>query len=274
MRGTGRFGWLALAAGLLTALLLASVFAPEQLDLPRPEFKHLGPWEAPPFGTDERGIPLHQYAMQGAAVVTLPALGAGLLVAFLAAGAGLVRAAGFGLLDGMLQALTEIVGSLPRMVVILVVALLVPPAYKALGPIALAWALLAAPGAMDEAASTAGRLGGARFVEALRAHGFSAARIYLYHVTWLNLRPVVLRQAAEVAMQVVFLEIALSYLAVSRNEPALTHSDAVHSWATLLYLGYTALIGEPLKHALVLGFVLLGAVALAAQSVRLAARAR
>src|SRR5690606_2562626 len=32
MRGTGRFGWLALAAGLLTALLLASVFAPEQLD--------------------------------------------------------------------------------------------------------------------------------------------------------------------------------------------------------------------------------------------------
>lgn len=271
-RGAG--GWLLLAVALLGALLAAAALAPEHLGAPRPELAALGPWQAPPFGTDERGIPLHQIAMQGARVVTLPALGAGVLVALLAAAAGLVRAAGLGVVDGALQALTEIVGSLPRMVVLLVVALMLPPAWKTLGPIALAWALLAAPGAMDEAASTAGRLGGARFVEALRAHGFSAPRVYLYHVTWLNLRPVVLRQAAEVAMQVVFLEIALSYLAVSRNEPALTHSDAVHSWATLLYLGYTALVGEPLGHALVLGLLLVGAVALAAQAARLAARAR
>lgn len=270
----GSRGWLVVAASLLALLLAASWAAPEHMGAPRPDMASLGPLQAPPFGTDDRGHPLHPYAMQGAAVVTLPALGAGLLVALLSTAAGLVRAAGLGVVDGALQVLTEIVGSLPRMVVILVVALMMPRELKALAPIALAWALLAAPGAMDEAASTAGRLGGARFVEALRAHGFSGPRIYLYHVAWLNLRPVVLRQAAEVGMQVVFLEIALSYLAVSRNEPALTHADSVHSWATLLYLGYTALLGEPLLHALALGLLLVGAVALAAQAVRLAARAR
>ena len=67
---------------------------------------------------------------------------------------------------------------------------------------------MSAPGAMDEAASCAGRWG-ARFVEALKAHGFSAMRICGYHVTWLNLQAVLVRQGAEVAMQVVFLEIAL-----------------------------------------------------------------
>ena len=69
-----------------------------------------------------------------------------------------------------------------------------PPGWRTLFPIGLAWAILAAPGAMDEAAATAGRLGGARFVEALRAHGFSSARILLYHVIWLNLRAVLVRQ--------------------------------------------------------------------------------
>ena len=39
-------------------------------------------------------------------------------------------------------------------------------------------------------------------------------------------------------MQVVFLEIALSYLALRRNEPSFTHSAAEFSWATLpLYVG-------------------------------------
>jgi hypothetical protein len=85
---------------------------------------------------------------------------------------------------------------------------------------------------------------------------------------------VIVRQGAEVAMQVVFLEIALSYLALSQNEPSFTHSDGAYSWATLLYQGYTSLLGQDLMHAMVVGLLLVASVAIAAQSVRLAARAR
>lgn len=269
-----RVPWIALASVILVGLLIASVAAPDFVDTPRPDQAFLGPFEELPFGTDDRGIPLVQYAMQGARIVTVPALAGGLLVMVLATISGLIRCAGMTWIDTAIQAMAEILGSLPRMVVILVVALSLPPTWKILMPIALVWGILAAPGAMDEAAATAGRLGGARFVEALRAHGFSAFRIYMYHVVWLNLRPVIVRQGAEVTMQVVFLEIALSYLSVSRNEPSFTHSDATYSWATLLYQGYTSALGQPLYHSAVLGLLLVAAVAVLAQSLRYAARAR
>ncbi len=273
-RRESRLPWLILAGLLLGGLLLASWMAPDFVDPPQLDRRDLGPLEAPPFGTDDRGIPLVQYAMQGAAIVTVPSIVSGLLVMALATLAGLVRCGGMEWTDGAIQVFAELVGALPRMVVILVVALLLPPTWKVLMPIAIAWAVLAAPGAMDEAAATAGRLGGARFVEALRAHGFSAFRIYLYHVVWLNLRAVIVRQGAEVLMQVVFLEIALSYLAVSRNEPSFTHSEGTYSWATLLYQGYTALLGRDQFHALFLGLGLVASVAIMAQALRLAARAR
>jgi len=267
----------ALAFGLaaLAVLLLMSFFAPENLSTPTALIGgEKGPLEVPPFGTDERGIPLLEYAMQGASIVTLPSLVSGAVVMLLATVAGLVRCAGLTWVDSVIQFGSELVGSLPRLVVVLVVALVLPVDWKTLLPIGITWALLAAPGAMDEAAATAGRLGGERFVEALRAHGFSGVRIYLYHVVWMNLRPVIVRQGAEVTMQVVFLEIALSYLALRRNEPSFTHSAAEFSWATLLYQGYTALLGSPLLHSLFTGLGLVALTAGMAQALRVAARAR
>jgi len=267
----------ALVVGLITLgiLLAMSLLAPENLSTPTALIGgEKGPLEAPPFGTDERGIPLLEYAMQGASIVTVPSLASGVVVMALATAAGLVRCAGWSSIDSLIQFASELVGSLPRLVVVLVVALVLPVDWKTLFPIGITWALLAAPGAMDEAAATAGRLGGERFVEALRAHGFSGVRIYLYHVVWLNLRPVIVRQGAEVAMQVVFLEIALSYLALRRNEPSFTHSASEFSWATLLYQGYTALLGAPLLHSLATGLGLVALTAGMAQALHVAARAR
>jgi len=91
----------------------------------------------------------------------------------------------------------------------------------------------------------------------------------------LNLRPVVVRQGAEVMMQVVFLEVALSYLAVLEGLPSFTHLDNLHSWADLLQMGYIALtLDVPSMHALLLGLVLIALVALTATSLSKAAEAR
>jgi len=267
--------WLVIALVMLGGLIVASYLAPEFLTRPDLAHRNAGPLVVPPFGTDSMGIPLMEYALQGAKVVAIPSVLSGLLVSFLAILAGLARCMGFRWIDNALAMFQELVGALPRLVVILVVAVAMPRDYRSLLPIGLTWAFLAAPAAMDEAAATAGRLGGAAFVEALRAHGFNAFRIYLYHITWLNLRSVIVRQGAEVIMQVVFLEISLSYLALAQQLPALTHSDSVNSWASLLYDGYTWLVaGERMRHAMLLGILLVAMTALMAQAFRMAARER
>ena len=270
-----RWPSLLVSAACVSLLAAAAVSAPEFLGDINPEHSYAPPSLAFPLGTDENGRSLVEYATQGARVVALPAISAGLLVGVLAIIGGLLRSAELSGIDSAIRALGEVVGSLPRMVVILVVALVIPKESKGLMPLALTWALLAAPGAMDEAAAVAERLGGTRFVEALRAHGFSSSRIYLYHIVLLNLRPVVVRQGAETMMQVVFLEIALSYLALAQREPSFTHPDSMVSWADLLKMGYTSIgLGMPTAHALVLALLLIGLVAVLSLSLSSAARAR
>ncbi len=260
----------------LGVLLVLAFHSPEKWTVHSPTEAFASPFDYPPFGADGRGRPLSDYAMQGAHIVALPSVLAALLVTFLGTLGGLVRCIGSERVESVVSGFREIVGALPRMVVILVVAILMPLEWRSLMALALVWALLAAPGAMDEAASVAGRLGGARFVEALRAHGFSRLRIYLYHVVVLNLRPVVVRQGAETLMQVVFLEVALSFLALASGEPSFTHNEATtKSWADLLYQGYQSLaIDVPSGHALVLGLGLVAVTAVAAVSISSAARAR
>ncbi|TVQ91054.1 MAG: hypothetical protein EA397_11200 [Deltaproteobacteria bacterium] len=275
--------WVGLSVGLvlLLSLALMAYFAPDTLGQADITRRVASPFDLPPFGADRMGRPLLYYALQGAAIVLWPSLIAGAIVAAFAIIAGLARCAGLAWFDTLLQIFSELMGALPRMVVVLVVALAMPRDYTSLLPVAIAWAFLAAPGAMDEAATAAGRLGGSRFVEALRAHGFSAPRIYLYHIITLNLRSVVIRQAAEVVMQVIFLEIALSYLVqVPPVQPALTHSEEFKSWADILYLGFQTATGGnwfgagSLIHALVLGLVLVAMPAVMAHAFRLAARER
>jgi dipeptide transport system permease protein len=262
------------AASCLALLVVMGMFAPEHLAQPDLSQAYASPGELGPFGADNRGRPLLEYAQQGARVVALPAMLGGVVVLLFGTLGGLLACVGSGRAQAAVQGFGEVVGALPRLVVVLVVALLLPQDMRGLTPIALTWALLAAPGAMDEAASVAGRLGGARFVEALRAHGFSRARIYLYHIVLLNLRPVVVRQAIETVMQVVFLEIALSYLALSDSQPSFTHNDSVRSWADILYLGYQVILDVETGHALALGLGLVGVVALMSLSVTWAVRAR
>lgn len=266
---------LGVSLACLVALIVLGLGAPDHLSVPDMSRTYLGFGEAPPFGTDHRGRPLSEYAQQGASVILFPALLSGAFVGFMGVVGGLLRCVGNPRVDTAVQAFSEIVGSLPRMVVILVVALLLPAGSRGLLPLAMTWAVLASPGAMDEAAAVAERLGGARFVEALRAHGFSWARVFLYHIVTLNLRPVVVRQAGETIMQVTFLEIALSYLAAQENQSSFTHADDTKSWAALLEIGYRCLVSDlHTEHALVLGLGLVGLVTAMSLLASSAARAR
>ena len=286
----GNVGWrskipLTLSIVCLLMISIAAILAPETMSLGAvlSEQAYATPVDFPPLGADSRGRPLIEYAMQGSKIIFLPCLISGLLVITFGMIGGILHCLQMPKVLSAVQSVGEVFGALPRMVVLLVVALILPYQWRGLLPLAITWALLCAPNAIDEAGSVAERLGGSRFVEALRAHGFSAFRIYFYHMVWLNLRPVLVRQGSEVMMQVVFLEVSLSYLAMIQEQPSFTHSESTHSWAELLYQGYIGLIiqpiaphGEPVTtmHILALGLFLIGLVVVGSFSLSRAAEAR
>lgn len=267
--------YIVLAALCFLTLLVLAWNAPElpsTIDRSRSSLK---PWEYWPLGTDMNGRPLIEYATQGAKIIAWPSFLAGLLVAFFGMVGGLLRCVELPKLQTVVQFIGEIIGALPRMVVILVVALLLPMDWRSLTPLAVVWAILCAPGAIDEAGAVAARLGGTRFVEALKAHGFGAWRIYMHHIVLLNLRPVLVRQGAEAMMTVAFLEVALSYLAVVEDQSSFTHSDNLRSWADLLKEGYLWLaLGMDTGHVLFAGLGLLGLIVLTATALSKASEAR
>ena len=125
-RLSGRTKPIAVAALSFSALMVAAALAPEFLGDINPDQALKGPLDVFPFGTDTRGRALVDYATQGARVVALPALAAGVLVGLFGVIGGILRCVGSERVNALLQAFSEIVGALPRMVVILVVALLVP----------------------------------------------------------------------------------------------------------------------------------------------------
>lgn len=267
--------WGAIAVLCFASLAIAAYFAPSLPSSINLDTMMASPSQLPPFGADMQGRPLTEYVTQGARIVAIPSLVAGILVSIMATIGGLVRCMEWPIVNAGIQAASELVGALPRMVVILVAALVLPTDWRGLMPLAVVWAILAAPGAMDEAGSAAARLGGTRFVEALRAHGFSGFRIYAIHIIAYNLRPVVIRQGAEIMMQVVFLEVALSYLAVKSEYPSFTHADSLRSWADLLNMGYVGLVVDvPMLHALWLGVGLIALVVLTATAISKMVEAR
>lgn len=274
---TKRKTYIALAVVCFSLLMVMAWMAPDLPSTIDRTQRSLKPWEFPPLGTDMNGRPLIEYATQGARIIALPSLLAGLLVAVFGMMGGLLRCVEWPITQTIVQFFGEIVGALPRMVVILVIALLLPRDWRSLTPLAVVWAVLSAPGAIDEAGAVASRLGGTRFVEALKAHGFSAWRIYMHHIVTLNLRPVLVRQGAEAMMTVAFLEVALSYLAVVQDQSSFTHSDNLKSWADLLKEGYLwlAIPGmDGSAHVLFVGLAMLGLVVLTATALSKAAEAR
>jgi ABC-type dipeptide/oligopeptide/nickel transport system permease subunit len=263
------------AASCLALLVVMGMFAPEHLAQPDLSMAYASPGELPPFGADNRGRPLLEYAQQGAQVVALPAMLGGLVVLLFGTLGGLLACVGSGRVQAAVQGFGEVVGALPRLVVVLGRGLASAPRHARshadrahLGPARRARAPWTRPRLWPVGWAARG-LSRPCAPTASPALGFTSTTSSL-----LNLRPVVVRQAIETVMQVVFLEIALSYLALSDSQPSFTHNDSVRSWADILYLGYQVILDVETGHALALGLGLVGVVALMSLSVTWAVRAR
>ena len=82
------------AVAVFTALVVLGSMAPEHLAEPNLELGLKSWLQSPPLGTDTRGRPLLEYAMQGARVVVFPAFTAGIAVAIASVIGGLLRCVG------------------------------------------------------------------------------------------------------------------------------------------------------------------------------------
>ena len=281
-KDTRRWVWLGLGSGLLGILVVMSLLAPENLSMPVCSgFKRCieGPLQHPPFGTDTRGIPLLEYVMQGAKIVTLPAIISGLLVAFLSTIAGLARCASLTWVDTIIQAVSEIMGALPEIVVVLVIALAIPREWRGLLPIDIAWALMSTPGAMDEAASCAGRLEVRDLLRPSRRMAFRQCEFMgimshglIFEQFWYD-------KGQRLPCRLYFRNCPVLPSRTIQG-PAFTHSDSTYSWAELLYFGYQSIISgewygeDSLMHAMVVGLGFIVLTAFIAHCFRLGARER
>ena len=64
-----RVAWLVVAVACLLTLVLAALAAPDHLASFDMAAAYASPWVMPPFGADERGRPLVEYALDRKSVV-------------------------------------------------------------------------------------------------------------------------------------------------------------------------------------------------------------
>ena len=161
------------------------------------------------FGTDAQGRDVAIRVLEGTEAFFLP----GLLAAALAIVIGAIAGAASGYLEGAWRATVigglQLIDTLPRLVfLILVCTILNPSIYL----IAFVAGLLFVPSIATVIRRRVETLASEDYILAHISHGFSPYRILLYHILWLQCRPLLIRQGTFVFGYVLFVETALSYL--------------------------------------------------------------
>jgi len=163
-----------------------------------------------PLGVDGRGRDFAWVLVQGAEHFTLPAFAASLALI-----AALVLYASFTLtsrttIHGWTRALSRSVGTLPRLLVVLLVMMALPePSVWVMAAVLL---LLYLPVALDEVAVRLEVLDREDVLMGARAHGLPAWRIVSRHLALGHLRPALAAHATYLLAQVILTEIAVAYV--------------------------------------------------------------
>lgn len=173
-----------------------------KLQLQPPSLDHL-------FGTDGLGRDVAQRVLKGADAFFLPGLMAAAIAVLLGALAGAVAGYASGWLRSVVVGALNLIDTLPRLVFIILVVTIFPPSIPLIAAVA---AILFVPAIATVIRRKVETLGSEDYILAHIAHGFSPQRILLYHILWLQCRPILIRQATYVFAYVLFVETGLSYL--------------------------------------------------------------
>lgn len=201
------------SGAIVAAVLLVGVVAPfisydpaSAVDYGRqlvdPSWSH-------PFGTDGQGRDVMMRIVKGTEAFFLPGLMAAALATVLGSLAGAVVGYGSGPVQSALQGLLQLIDTLPRLVFIILVCTILNPSITLIAFVA---GVLFIPPIATVIRRKVEALGSEDYILAHVAHGFSPLRILLYHILWLQCRPLLIRQATFVFGYVLFVETALSYL--------------------------------------------------------------
>lgn len=213
MGGKGEVFALRFSGTVVAIVLLVGVIAPfigydpvSDVDY---EAQLLGPSWAHFFGTDAQGRDVAIRLLKGTEAFFLP----GLLAAAIALVGGALAGAVAGYLQGFGRSVVvaglQLIDTLPRLVFIILVCTISNPSITLISVVA---GLLFIPAIATVIRRKVEALGSEDYILAHVAHGFSPARILLYHILWLQCRPLLIRQATFVFGYVLFVETALSYL--------------------------------------------------------------
>ena len=161
------------------------------------------------FGTDHLGREVGIRLLKGVQAVFFPGVVAALIAVIFGGVFGAVGGYATGLLKNIIMGCLNIIDTLPRMVFMILVCTILKPSIML---IALVAGILAIPTVATLVKEKVERLASEDYILAHIAHGFSPLRILLYHILWLQCRPLLVRQASFTFGYIVFLEAALCYL--------------------------------------------------------------
>ncbi len=202
------------ASGAVVAIVLAvGIVAPfvayDPSDAVNYEEQLLGPSAAHWLGTDGQGRDIAMRLLKGTEAFFMPGLAAAAVATVFGALAGAVTGYVGGPLRSVVLGLLQLVDTLPRLVFIILVCTILNPSIYLIAGVA---AVLFVPNIATVVRRKVEALASDDYILAHIAHGFSAPRILLYHILWLQCRPLLIRQATYVFGYVLFVETALSYL--------------------------------------------------------------
>jgi peptide/nickel transport system permease protein len=204
---------LIISGGVVAAVFLAGMVSPFITYVPAADVDYSRILQSPSWefflGTDTQGRGVGIRLVKGVEAFFLPGLFAASIATVIGALAGAIAGYARGWVRSTVIGTLQLIDTLPRLVFIILVCTIMEPTIYL---IAFFAGLLFIPAIATPIRRRVETLGSEDYILAHIAHGFRPVRILLYHILWLQCRPMLIRQASYVFAYVLFVETALSYL--------------------------------------------------------------